>query len=211
MPRGPLAVAGERRVESNDVTTALQLLERRENVIKRTVPIFPWRVVEQHSKAQFPTPANNDGADMAHADDAQGETIGGSDAVMPHPDNDGTEYPLRHGRGVAARSIANGDAMGGTIVEIDVVGADGRRANELHAAAIEQGGIAAGAGANDEGIGILDGITGDVAGFQIHHLGTRLNQPLDIRNMAIDDDLHMNSSWAIANARQATVKRRIST
>ena len=137
VPCGPLSVAGDGRVKGDDVTAALQLVKRTEYVIKRTVPIFPRGVVEQDVEAELSGPAGDDGADVAHADDAQGEAVGGSDAMDLHPSMDGTENPLGDSRSVTTRSVANSYAMTGAVVEVDMVSADGRRADETHTAAIE--------------------------------------------------------------------------
>ena len=76
VPCGPLAVAGERCMESDDVALALQDLERGENYIMRTILIFPWRVVEQNGKTELGSPAGNDGADVANTDNAEGQAVG---------------------------------------------------------------------------------------------------------------------------------------
>ena len=211
VPRGPLAVTRERRVESDDVTALLQRLEGLKNFIKRTVPIFPGRVIEQDVETQLTSPAGDDGADVAHANDAEGKAVGGCYIAVPHPSGNSGKHPLGNGGGVAAWCIAHGDAVGGAVIEVDVVGADGRRADETHAAAIEQRGIATRAGAHDEGIGITHGIAGDVTRLQIQDFGPWLYQSLDVRDMAIDDDSHGIRILAAQNARQPMTSSRRNT
>ena len=126
---------------------------------------------------------------------------------MPHPGVDGTEYPLGHGWRVAARGIAHGDAVLGAIVQIDVVGADGCRADESHAAAVEQVGIAAGAGADNERVGLAHDLAGDVARLQIQDLGIRLDQAMDVWDMIVDDDCHGAIRLAAKKAMQPAMSR----
>ena len=152
--------------------------------------MFPGRVVEKNGEAQLAGPAGDDGADVAHADDAQGEAIGAGDAALLHPCVDGGEDPLGDGGCVAARCVAHSDAVLVAVVKVDVVGADGRRADETHAAAIEQGGIAAGAGAHDERVGVAYGGFSELCGLEVIDRGKWLNQSTDVGNMALDNNSH---------------------
>ena len=127
---------------------------------------------------------------MAHADDAKGEAFGADDTPLPHPRGNGGENPLRHGRGIAARGIAHGDTMAGTIAEVDMVSTNGRRANETHTATVKQRGIAAGAGAHNERIGVPYGSLINVGRLQIIDSSQRFNHPSDVRNMAIYNNSH---------------------
>ena len=126
VPCGPLAVVGEWRVIGDDIAALLQLGQGGENDIKRTVPIFTRGVVEEGGEAKLGGPAGNDGADVADADDAQCEAVGGSNAAGLHPGMDGAEYPLGDSGSVASWGVAHGNAVGVAIIEVDVVGADGR-------------------------------------------------------------------------------------
>ena len=101
--------------------------------------------------------------------------------------------------------------MAGAVFQVDVVGADGGRADEAHAAAVEQVGIAAGAGAHDERIGLLDGLAGDVARLQILDRGPRLNQPLDVRYVAVNNNSHLIIILAAARAAQQPMNTSMNT
>ena len=74
---------------------------------------------------------------------------------------------------------------------IELVVADGSRGNEADARTFEQGGIAAGASAYDESVGIADGsgryLSGrqKVSASQLLSLGTRVG------DSSIDDKLHL--------------------
>ena len=71
VPCGPLPVTGDGSVERDDVAVALQVGQGRERNIKGNVPIFlPGWVVEQDVETELACPAGDDGADVAHADDA---------------------------------------------------------------------------------------------------------------------------------------------
>lgn len=148
---------------------------------------------------------------MAHADDAQGEAPWGGDAAGLHPGMDGAIDPLSHGRGVAAGGTVHGDALGGTVSEVDVVGADGRRADEAHTTAVEQTGVAAGAGAHDERIGVTHGLGGNGGGLQIQDLGSGLDQAPDVRDMAIDNDSHLIINWVTPRAMQPQANKSMNT
>ena len=100
------------------------------------------------------------------------------------------KHILRYGRSIASGSVAHGDASVFAIVEVDVVGAYGGSAYKLASAAIEQRGIAVGACANDESVGISHAFAGELLRFKVFHLGKWLKQPLDVGDMAFYKYFH---------------------
>ena len=194
-------------MESNDVAPPLQLA----NVIKGTVLLMTkWRIVKQHVEAQFPAPTDNDGPDVSYTDHAQGQAFGRDDAAGSHPSVDSAENPLRYSGRVATWRIAHGDVVGGAIVKVDMVGADGCRADEAHAATLEQRGITTGASTDNQGIGITHGSSGNVLRLHVQDLGTGFYQSVNVGNMAIYNDFHDNRLTA-AEARHTAMNKSMNT
>ena len=90
-----------------------------------------------------------------------------------------------------------------------MVGADGSRADEAHAAAVEQGGIAAGAGTDDECVGLVDGLAGDVGRLEIVNLGARLDDAADVGYVIIYNDSHGKSMLVMPSAKHPAMNNSI--
>ena len=81
-----------------------------------------------------------------------------------------------------------------------MIGADGRRADEAHTATVEQRGMATGAGADNQRIGVTDCVTRDILGLKIKNLGSGLDDALDVGDVAVNDNLHGISRFAVKKA-----------
>ena len=102
---------------------------------------------------------------------------------------DGT-HPLQHTPCIASGRRRDADAAFPTIVQIDMVEPDGRRGDEPHAGTVEQCRIAAGAGADDQCIGIVYVAWSDRPSRKIDRFGVRFKHPAQIRYGFVDDDFH---------------------
>ena len=82
------------------------------------------------------------------------------------------------------------DAVSPTILRVDVVEADGRRCDQFDGRSFEQGGIAPGAGTDDQGVGIPD--IGRCDGFpgEVFHPGIRFEYSFQKRYGIVGDDFH---------------------
>ena len=135
---------------------------------------------------------------MADAHDADGILAQGAVDDL----HERAEYVLGHCRGVASRSVGHRDAGLGTPAAVDMVGADGGGAHKSHSRAFEQGAVAAGAGAHDDGVGAAYCIGVDGLGGHVAHAGVRLEYP-QIGYIFFDDDIelfHPSISRHIARA-----------
>ena len=122
--------------------------------------------------------------------------------MMSHPHGNGTKYPLRHGGGVAAGSVANGDTVVSAIIMVNVVGANGCRADEAYAAPVKQLRVTVCAGAHDECIGITYCNGGEISRLKIFNPSKWLNLSFDVRYVAIYYDSHNAVRFAAQNPMQ---------
>ena len=95
---------------------------------------------------------------------------------------------LGHRGGVAPGSVEPFDAVAAAVVGVDVVVADGSGADKPAAAPVEQDGVAAGAGADYQHVGISHGRAVDGRRGQVTHLDIRFENAFDEWYLVVDDD-----------------------
>ena len=139
---------------------------------------------------------------MAYANDGDGAARQRKDALALH-ETQGTLDILADGRGVAPGAVGPADAVSLAPGGVDMVVADGGRDDEPNARAFEQGCVAAGTGADDEGIGIAYSGSIDGGGRERHHLTEGAQRGEKIRDMLVNDDFH--SSGIVAGRRGSRV------
>ncbi len=125
------------------------------------------RVAEQQGETHLPQVQGHGGAHMAHADDAHGGARGQPAAV--DEGQQGRGDILCHARGIAAGAVGPAYAGAAEVVAVQVVVADGGGGDEAHGGAGEQGGVAAGTGADNEDIGLHGIVTADGGAGHVAH------------------------------------------
>ena len=98
-------------------------------------------------------------------------------------------HVLRHAAGVAARTVGPGYACLLQIVGIDVVVANSSCGNELHAGAFEEGAVAVGAGADNEGVGIAHIGCRDGSSRQIAYFAEAFCKAVHEGYFVVDDEV----------------------
>ena len=88
--------------------------------------------------------------------------------------------------------VGHVDARAATPLKVDMVGADGGCGYKLHAAAVEQRRVAAGACAHKKCVGTPHGIGCDSRRRQIFHITEFFKQTPDIRDVCLNDYSHIS-------------------
>ena len=101
------------------------------------------------------------------------------------------EHVLRHALGIAARAVGPSDAGLAEVVGVEVVVADGGGGDEPHARPFEQLSVAAGAGADDQGIGIAHIGGSDGRSGQVDHFAELFGIPLHVGDAVVYDEFHV--------------------
>ena len=183
---GPLGC--QRGVEGDDVALLGNLLQRDKSLSRDGAGFLQRRVVEQYAAANGLHGLAHGLAHVAVADYADGGCrggVGGLQYCVPHI--------LRHGGGVAARTVGPRYAATLQAVRVEVVVADGGRGNKLDAAVgARQGFVATGAGADDEGVGFgqLPAAGKGIAGQVIHMAQQPLGGSLYVGNLVVNQHFH---------------------
>ena len=148
------------------------------------------RVVQQDFHAQVACHFGHQAAHMAHAHDAHGEACQRLVALHLQQEQGGVQV-LGYGGGIAARRVGPLDACLAAVGRVYMVEADGGGSDEAHLAAFQQGAVAACAGADDQGIGVLHKFRREcVAGRVDHFVGDVFDGFADEGDFIIDYDFH---------------------
>ena len=182
---GKFAVTGQRSVHGDDV--GLAGYSGHISPVVAALGLLPWRVALQHAHAQAPGPAGHDAAHMAHTHHADG--VGAQGTV--HHLHQRAEHILCHGRSIAARSVHHRYAAAAAVVGVDMVGANSGCGNEHHVGAFKQCGVAAGAGAHNQSVGLAHGFWGDVLGCEIGDGCVVVEQPAHKGDVALHNYFHI--------------------
>ena len=97
---------------------------------------------------------------------------------------------VHHASSVAARCVADEYAVLPAIIHVDVVRADGRRSYDADRRAGQHVRAAAGPGTDDQRICIDDVFMADILALEIDDVGVGLEDTLDERDHAVDNDFH---------------------
>ena len=174
----------ERGVQGDDVRLLEQLVEGTEFAVLVALGRFARRVAKQYLEAQVTGQALHLLPHIADPDDAEAFAFDFDGFAGGHSVKGG-EYILHHAAGVAAGSAVYLDAVRGAPVQVDVVGADGRRGDDLDRRSGEHRFVATGAGADDEGVRIQDILVGDELAVDVFHLGIGLEDSFEEGNILI--------------------------
>ena len=185
VPCGVGATAGERCVERYHVCLARHGVKPHKIA---SLTALTRRIAPQHAHAESLAPARHNAAHVSHTDHAERQSTHVASEAAAY---DGMHI-LRHGRGVASRGVGNVDARVATPLKVDMVGADGGCGYKLHAAAVEQRRVAAGACAHKKCVGTPHGSGSDFRRRQICHLAEFFKQTPDIRDVCLNDYSHIS-------------------
>ena len=193
----------ERRVERQDVGLVRQRAERQEAAV---LAAFARRVAAEHAESPCLGVVLHERADVAHSDDAQralprGPALRAGQAGQRRAD------PLQHAAGVASGGRRHADAVRTAVAEVDVVEADGGRGDHPYGRAFEQGGVAPGAGADDERVGVAHVGGRDAAAGQVDDLGVGLEYAPQKGNGVVCDDFHDSSVFRLRNRAETGFER----
>lgn len=119
----------------------------------------------------------DEGSHVPHAHDAQRPLCGLPPLCTGEVGQYGTR-PLQYAAGVAACCRGDPYAVRRAPRCVDVVEPDGGRGDQTDARTCEQAFVAAGAGADDQGVGVAHVLRGDPAAGQVAYLGPRLKDSL---------------------------------
>ena len=126
---------------------------------------------------------------MAHADDPE-RPCGRDPALCPREVRQHGGHPLQDAPRIAAGGRRHADAVRRAPCRVDVVEADGRRRDEPHGGAGEQRLVASRARADDERVGVADGLGSDLPSRQVADLRIGFEHAPQKRNGAVGDDFH---------------------
>ena len=129
------------------------------------------------------------GSHVPHAHDAQRPLCGLPPLCTGEVGQYGTR-PLQYAAGVAACCRGDPYAVRRAPRCVDVVEPDGGRGDQTDARTCEQAFVAAGAGADDQGVGVAHVLRGDPAAGQVAYLGPRLKDSLKKGDGTVGDDFH---------------------
>ncbi len=175
----------ERRVHGDNVGALRYLVKCRPVVA--ALGGLSRRVVYERLHAHPARPTLHDGANMAHADNAYGVLL---DGAVSNGENR-RHHILRHSRGVASRSVYGGDAPRCAVGEVDMVGADCGRAYETALRAVEQGRVAAVAGAYKQSVGLLHAFGRYFFRSEIFHRAELFEHPFYEAHVALHYDMQV--------------------
>ena len=152
------------------------------------------RVVAEGLEAQCEGHLLHAGAGGAEADDADRGTLEG-DAFSRSGPEEGGENIVGHAAGVAAGGVLDVDAVFLAPLLVDVVHAGRGRGDKLDGRPLQQGGVAAGAGADDERVGVQQVLPDNLRSVLVEHLrAVGLEDAFNEGYGAIDDEFHFRIS-----------------
>ena len=171
----------QRRVHGYDIAGGCKLVKG----VPLVAPLgaLTGRVAEHHVHIQAACPLLNNPADMSNAHNTYFILRYRPVGQM----SQGRQHILGNGRGIAARGVGGLDAVVGAPFLIYVVKAYGCRTHKADAAAGQQVGVAFGARAHQQGVGIADNGGGDLLTLAVEDLSVRLKHTLQVGDIGLDD------------------------
>ena len=176
----------KRRVKGEYVGLACDLVQRQESAM---LALFARRVAADDAEAPQAGVFPDEGSHVPHAHDAQRPLCGLPSLCTGEVGQYGTR-PLQDAAGIAACGRGDPYAVRRAPRRVDVVEPDGGRGDQTDARTGEQAFVAAGAGADDQGVGVAHVLRGDPAAGQVAYLGPRLEDSLQKGDGTVGDDFH---------------------
>ena len=187
VPGCVLPLRRERDVQAYDVAPVQEFVEPHEAAA--SLPAGARRVAQQHPHAEQGADAGYAGAHVAGADHPEGQSAGVEPAAaQQHREHRGGV--LLHRGGIAAGGVLPDYSAGVAPRGVDMVEAYGRGGYDPDARAFEKGGVAAGAGAGQQGVGVPDLLRAGSGSGEVDHLRPGLEHPADEGYPVVADYLH---------------------